>query len=317
VKTHFPERQGAAPFRAARVVLLVRNPFDAMESYFNLMMTGSHTSSVSPEVRKKTAKIFEAYVLREIRVWKVFHQFWMRQDVPILLIRYEDLIRQPDKVMGRVLQFVLEIKAMGTFFSERIDRCISEQQAIERMGSYKPRSGGIGKSLAKYSPELLKTLFEDKDLRSVMGHLGYKDLLTKPVEEWSNLTPLKNYATEYLPSWHRTGNQKVVLLNKGGLARTKNEVTHWQNIKNQLGIVDENCDCESCRAKKAKAANASSSDDGGEQGAKAGENSSKDEGEGGCQLGAKAGENSSDANDEGEVGGEQEATNDEGEGGGQ
>lgn len=81
VKTHFPERQGGAPFRASRVVLLVRNPFDAIESYFNLMMTGTHTASVSPEVREKTAKIFEEYALREIRVWKGFHSFWMKQDV--------------------------------------------------------------------------------------------------------------------------------------------------------------------------------------------------------------------------------------------
>ena len=47
VKTHFPERQGAAPFRACMSVLLVRNPFDAMESYFNLMMTGQHTETVA------------------------------------------------------------------------------------------------------------------------------------------------------------------------------------------------------------------------------------------------------------------------------
>merc|ERR1712127_388727 len=107
----------------------------------------------------------------------------------------------PDKVVARMIAFVLEIQYMGTFFTQRIDRCIKEQQEIERMGSYKPRSGGIGKSLSKYSPQLLRTLKEDKNLQAIMGHIGYKDLLVKPVEEWSNLPPLQDYATEYLPSW--------------------------------------------------------------------------------------------------------------------
>ena len=116
VKTHFPERMGSPQFRASRVVLLVRNPFDAIDSFYNLMMTGTHTASVTPEIREKTAKIWDEYVMKEIRVWIGFHKFWLNQDVPIMLIRYEDLIRKPDKVMLRVLQFVLEVKRMGSFF---------------------------------------------------------------------------------------------------------------------------------------------------------------------------------------------------------
>ena len=110
VKTHFPERQGSPAFRASRVVLLVRNPFDAIESFFNLMITGEHTKSISAEARQKAGKYFEEYALKEIRVWKLFHQFWMKMDVPILLIRYEDIVRFPDKVMERVVPFVLEVK---------------------------------------------------------------------------------------------------------------------------------------------------------------------------------------------------------------
>lgn len=110
VKTHFPERMGTPPFQASRAVLLVRNPFDAMESYFNLMMTGTHTNSLSDEIREKTKKVFEEYVMKEIRVWKAFHEFWLNQDIPILFIRYEDLIRNPPAVMMRVIQFTLEIK---------------------------------------------------------------------------------------------------------------------------------------------------------------------------------------------------------------
>lgn len=245
VKTHFPERQGTPPFHASRVVLLVRNPYDCIESYFNLMMTGTHTTSVTPEIREKAKNYFDEYVLREIRVWKTFHQFWMNQDVPLLLIRYEDVVRDPTVVMQRVLQFVLEVKRMGTFFTQRIQRCVGEQEKIERMGSYKPRSGGIGKSLSKYSPELLQKLRDDKQLTNIMGFFGYSELLTKKPEEWSTLTPLKDGATEYLPSWHNTGNQKVVLLNKGKLARGPQEQTPWNKIKMELGLLKKREDTSS------------------------------------------------------------------------
>lgn len=215
------------------------------------MMTGTHTTSITPEVREKAKKYFDEYVMKEVRVWKMFHQFWMRQDVPILHIRYEDLVRNPTMVMHRVLQFVLEVKKMGTFFEERIARCVGEQEAIEKMGSYKPRSGGIGKSLSKYSPELLQKMKDDKELCDLMGHLGYGELLTKPPEEWSSLTPLENYGTYYLPTWHdKPGQEKVVLLNRGRLARGPNEQTPWNKIKMELGLVDKDCNCESCVAKR-------------------------------------------------------------------
>ncbi len=156
VKTHFPERRGAPAFGVSRAVLLVRNPYDAMESYFNLMTTNTHTTSLTDEERVKAAEAFAEMAKKEILVWRDFHEYWLKQDIPLLVIRYEDLIRYTDKVIAKVIRFVLEINDMK-FFESRIDRCIREEQ-IEKLGSYKPRSGGIGKSLSKYPPELLQTI---------------------------------------------------------------------------------------------------------------------------------------------------------------
>jgi hypothetical protein len=133
VKTHYPERMGTPPFRVNRAVLLVRNPYDAMESYFNLMTTNTHTTSLSEEERKKHEKIFADMARKEILVWRDFHEYWLKQNIPLLVIRYEDLIRYTDKVIAKVLKFVLEINDMK-FFEDRIDRCIREEQ-IERLVS--------------------------------------------------------------------------------------------------------------------------------------------------------------------------------------
>ena len=50
VKTHYPERLGYLKFKARRIVLLVRNPFDAIESYFHMGMTNTHDKHLSPQV---------------------------------------------------------------------------------------------------------------------------------------------------------------------------------------------------------------------------------------------------------------------------
>lgn len=120
------------------------------------------------------------------------------------------------------------------------------------MGSYKPRSGGIGKSLSKYSPELLSKLKSDNELRQVMKHLEYTELLEKPPEEWHTLTALSNFAHEYAVTWEgNPAGKKVVFVNHPQrLVRTNAEFTPWHQIKNDLGVRDDDCDCAKCRAKK-------------------------------------------------------------------
>lgn len=50
VKSHFPERLGFIQFKVARIILLVRNPFDALTSYFHMGMTDTHDKNLSNEV---------------------------------------------------------------------------------------------------------------------------------------------------------------------------------------------------------------------------------------------------------------------------
>ncbi|KAL3929855.1 MAG: hypothetical protein SGBAC_012024 [Bacillariaceae sp.] len=199
VKTHYPERRGSVrhssgakgrvvflaipsppPFLVNRAVLLVRNPYDAMESYFNLMMTNTHTSSLTEEQRKRNATVFAEMARKEIQVWRDFHEYWLAQQIPLLVIRYEDLIRHTDKVIAKVIRFTLEVQNMG-FFEDRISRCIREEQ-IENLGSYRPRSGGIGKSLSTgmYSTDLLDEL--NQGIANTMIKFGYEEMM-KPNPE--------------------------------------------------------------------------------------------------------------------------------------
>ena len=51
VKSHYPERMGYVKCRGQRVILLVRNPFDAIESYFHMGLTNTHDKMLANEVK--------------------------------------------------------------------------------------------------------------------------------------------------------------------------------------------------------------------------------------------------------------------------
>ena len=55
VKSHFPERMGFIRFQISRAVLIVRNPFDALEPYFHMGMTNTHDKSLTSEVRNPSS----------------------------------------------------------------------------------------------------------------------------------------------------------------------------------------------------------------------------------------------------------------------
>jgi len=50
LKSHFPERLGYVHALANRALVLIRNPFDAIESYFHMGMTNSHNRNLTIEV---------------------------------------------------------------------------------------------------------------------------------------------------------------------------------------------------------------------------------------------------------------------------
>ena len=214
-------------------------PRSAIESHFNLMMTGTHTSTITDEVRGKYDALWEKMVMKEIAVWRAFHEYWLQQNIPLLVIRYEDLIRNTDLVLEKVIRFVLEINNMG-FFRDRINQCTRED--IERLGSYKPRSGGVGKSLKRYSPELLQKM--NVGIYSTMEKFGYDEMLVPDPKSWK-LEPLDEYGVVI----DAEPGGKPLAVNAGAIVRDKSTFTDWAAVRRELGIgQDVKCNCPKCSA---------------------------------------------------------------------
>jgi hypothetical protein len=171
VKSHWPERSGnTVALEAKRAILVVRNPFDVIDSYWNMNATKTHTQTVTDAVYDRFRDKFQALVENEIHIWLRFHEYWLHSEncrqIPVLVVRFEDLIQDANKELVRILEFSFGQQSgegLSDFWMQRIQHVTGNP--IDKLGSYRPRGASkgvdsIGKSLRKgrYSDELLQTL---------------------------------------------------------------------------------------------------------------------------------------------------------------
>ena len=108
-----PPRPSAAQVRVHAAVLLVRSPVDAIDSYWNMVLTKSHTRSVRATEYTRLREEWCEHVRREAAVWAAFHRYWLGTRTPLLAIRYEDLLDV--QVCSSVLVMAAIIIVMAAF----------------------------------------------------------------------------------------------------------------------------------------------------------------------------------------------------------
>lgn len=76
-----------------KAILVVRNPWDAIDSYFNMTLTNTHNKSLHESQYARFADRWDGLIRNEIDVWMKFHRYWTSKvDIPIIVVRYEDLL---------------------------------------------------------------------------------------------------------------------------------------------------------------------------------------------------------------------------------
>ena len=162
VKTHFPERLGKFKFSARRAIVIVRNPFDAIVSYFNMIITQSHTHSLIESEYEKYARIWDAFVYDETETWKKFHAQWLMVHVPALFVRYEDLVLRRGRALTQIAEFVTE--------SPHLDADM--RMKIEELSKLDSGSAGVYAPRAAFG----STQAEESDAVDVMPGDAYAPL---------------------------------------------------------------------------------------------------------------------------------------------
>ena len=192
VKTHWPERSGCLPYNCRRVILLVRNPYDAIDSYWNLCVTNTHTETVDESIYAMYADKFRGLALGELKTWINFYSWWINEckdkGLDLCLIRYEDLAMNVSETYRDVMRFVLGVEELDAFWEGRIRHALYEeelganaQHCTSRLGSYRPRNDDSGQQgsgtesittgCGRVPPTVAKSLRKKRYTDEILRHM--------------------------------------------------------------------------------------------------------------------------------------------------
>ena len=109
-KTHFNHFK-FREFNAQKCLLLVRNPFDVMVSYFHLKVSGTHDVSVEDAFVTQKAG-WEAFAKEKFDAFAKLYGYWITQlkRMPNHIVRYEDLISDKKETLLDVFRFFMNTK---------------------------------------------------------------------------------------------------------------------------------------------------------------------------------------------------------------
>ena len=163
------------------MLLIVRNPFDAIESLFNLYLTNSHNKSIKHNEYKTFSDEWNSLIQDEVKMWNEFYEYWFtfQARCPIYIIKYETLInpKHTKQELVNIFQFILNYKIInGSYLDITIDNYLSNRQL-----KYKQRRGTILHSLSNYTNEQIN--YTLNNCKEMIRKLEYEVLLEKVITE--------------------------------------------------------------------------------------------------------------------------------------
>mmetsp|Transcript_36582 Transcript_36582/g.35378 ORF Transcript_36582/g.35378 Transcript_36582/m.35378 type:complete len:108 (-) Transcript_36582:290-613(-) len=94
---------------------------------------------------------------QEITVWKDFYNFWLKAQIPLHILRFEDVVTNPKENLMGLMKFLLDTKNLeGTHIEHYVN--LACQEPLRQI--YKPREGKINNNTDKYSLDQIQKLFE-------------------------------------------------------------------------------------------------------------------------------------------------------------
>ncbi|XP_050406983.2 WSCD family member AAEL009094 [Patella vulgata] len=104
VKTHHRyDDQRGIDGHYKKAILLLRNPYDAILSWFQLALTDNHTATVSPQ---KFCSAWPKNISNLIRIWIRFVESWLKFPGPLHLVFYDGLKTNPVETLRDLLLFL-------------------------------------------------------------------------------------------------------------------------------------------------------------------------------------------------------------------
>ena len=123
-KTHYPFNKDCKAFKAQKMFCIVRNPLDAFPSYASLRTLISHSLEINENLSVRYPRWWDGFVKTCAERMNINHKYVMKtisQEIPTLILRYEDLVLNPEKELTDLLCFLLDVPSIeGTVAQRRI-----------------------------------------------------------------------------------------------------------------------------------------------------------------------------------------------------
>ena len=125
-KTNYPMRSKCEPFKAQKMVCVVRNPMDTIfeASEIKNLFGRNDSLQIKDNLRADHTHWWNQWVDSQSQNMQTNHDFIMismLEAIPIYFVRYEDLVANPGPVLTEVFKFVLEVASIeGSVLERRI-----------------------------------------------------------------------------------------------------------------------------------------------------------------------------------------------------
>lgn len=216
-KTHYPARLGKCSYKFEKILLVVRNPFDALESMFNLFTTNSHTNSISDDMYTEYFDNWYKFVSSQINSYTNFYYYWLNlaftNDIKIYIVKYEDLSNNQFEETVNIIKFMLNSKGLtDNIINKDILEYLKNRKIL-----YIPRKGSSYHSFKYYTIDMfLNILNESYPLISFFGYDEYILELLNNIEsvDFMNKGKISKTHLEEIEKYQRLLKDKCKELNK-------------------------------------------------------------------------------------------------------
>ena len=116
-KAHYPlSFTGLEPkFKTNKVICLLRNPIDNGVSYALLGATVSHNLVPRVPIQEQFPQDWDTIVKSGVRSMQQYVSLVrdnISKKIPTLIVRYEDLVVEPEKTLTQIFQFILDAPSL-------------------------------------------------------------------------------------------------------------------------------------------------------------------------------------------------------------
>ena len=135
-KTHAPyiPKKGQQMMDYDKVILLMRNPWDASLANLNRVQTRSHTTVANPDLIKSK---LDKMATNQLPIWRNFHLAWGKnfseRDDNLMLVHYEDLQSN----------LIVQLRKLSHFLHVSIDEDVFACVILNSEGNFKREKGEI------------------------------------------------------------------------------------------------------------------------------------------------------------------------------